>query len=59
MGQVSRPGLYKMILLVQDWPRVAKCSTSGLFDFLFLFLLLLVTIWTPGKHDQMSPSEAK
>ena len=55
--QVSRPGLYKRILLVQKQPRATKYSTSALLDFLFLYLLSLVSIWTPGKCDQVQPRE--
>ena len=57
--QVSWPGLYKKNLLVQTWPSIQKGWKNMQFDFLCFSLILLVTVWTPSKHGQMPPYEAK
>ena len=51
--KVSRPGLYKRILLVQKAVKSGQTKKSKLFNFLLSFYLLFGIVWKLVKCDQM------
>ena len=53
--KVSRPGLYKRILFVQERPNIQQVRIQLLVCYLFL----LATVWTRDKRGQMPPNDTK